>query len=73
MTQTPAPAPTVTVTATPTPTPGLTLNTTSLPSGDAGASYLATLSASGGTQPYTWQVTHGSLPSGLRLNGGPGC
>jgi hypothetical protein len=72
VTQTPAPAPTVTVTATPTPTPGLTLNTTSLPSGDAGASYLATLSASGGTQPYTWQVTHGSLPSGLRLNGGTG-
>ncbi len=69
-----APGPTVTVTVTPTPTPapGFMLNTTSLLSGDAGANYSATLSASGGTQPYTWQVTHGSLPFGLQLNRGTG-
>jgi len=77
VTATPAPAPTVTVTATPAPAPtvtvtatapGLALLTTALPAGKAGASYSATLSASGGTPPYTWRVSHGDLPPGLRLN-----
>ena len=31
------------------------------------ASYSATLTASGGTAPYTWQVLTGSLPTGLTL------
>ncbi len=64
----PAPTVTVTVTATPTPAPGFTLNTRALPAGVIGAPYSATLSVSGGTRPYTWQVTAGSLPSGLALN-----
>ena len=47
---------------------GMTLATTALPAGTAGAAYTATLSATGGTTPYTWSVTAGSLPQGLRLN-----
>ena len=46
----------------------MTLATTALPAGTAGTAYSATLSATGGTQPYTWSVSHGSLPPGLRLN-----
>lgn len=47
---------------------GMTLATTALPAGTAGTAYTATLSATGGTPPYTWSVTAGSLPRGLRLN-----
>ena len=47
---------------------GMTLATTALPAGTAGTAYTATLSATGGTTPYTWSVTAGSLPQGLRLN-----
>ena len=47
---------------------GMTLATTALPAGTADTAYTATLSATGGTPPYTWSVTAGSLPRGLRLN-----
>ena len=47
---------------------GMTLATTALPAGTAGTAYTATLSATGGTPLYTWSVTAGSLPRGLRLN-----
>lgn len=50
-----------------TPTP-LMLMTTSLPAGTQGVSYSTTLAASGGTQPYSWSVSVGSLPAGLTLN-----
>jgi len=81
VTATPAPAPTVTVTATPSPAPTvtvtvtppvMTLLTTALPAGRVGVPYLATLSATGGTTPYTWLVTDGALPPGLRLDGRTG-
>jgi beta-glucanase (GH16 family) len=39
-----------------------------LPQGVVGAAYSATLSATGGTTPYRWQVTSGALPAGLSLN-----
>ncbi len=45
----------------------LTITTTTLPSGTAGTAYNATLSASGGTTPYTWTITTGALPPGLSL------
>ncbi len=35
-----------------------------------GASYSQSLSASGGTTPYSWSVTSGNLPSGLSLSSG---
>ncbi len=46
----------------------LKITTTSLPNGQAGVPYSATLAASGGTTPYTWSLTNGTLPSGLSLN-----
>ncbi len=39
-----------------------------LPTGTAGTAYSATLAATGGTAPYTWQISGGSLPQGLALN-----
>jgi hypothetical protein len=54
----------------PAPTPALALTTTTLPSGTAGASYSQTLAASGGTAPYAWKLTSGTLPAGLSLAGG---
>jgi hypothetical protein len=38
-----------------------------LPVGRVGHPYRARLVASGGTAPYRWDVSHGSLPKGLRL------
>jgi tripartite motif-containing protein 71 len=46
----------------------LTVVTVSLPSGEFGAAYSQTLEASGGSTPYTWSLTAGSLPEGLTLN-----
>ncbi len=39
-----------------------------LPNGTAGTAYSQTLAATGGTQPYTWSVISGALPSGISLN-----
>src|SRR5208283_5398768 len=46
--------------------------TTSLPAGTAGTSYSATLAATGGTSPYRWSISSGSLPAGLSLNANTG-
>src|SRR3989454_6394877 len=46
----------------------LSITTTSLPSGTVGVAYSTTLSATGGTPPYTWSLTTGSLPPGLALS-----
>jgi hypothetical protein len=46
----------------------LTITTTSLPVGTVQAPYSQTLAANGGTTPYTWAVTAGTLPAGLSLN-----
>ena len=50
------------------PSGGLFIVTTSLPGGIDGVPYSATLTASGGTPPYTWAVISGSLPAGLSLS-----
>jgi hypothetical protein len=50
----------------------LTITTVSLPGGQVGIAYSATLAATGGTTPYTWTVTGGSLPAGLTLNASTG-
>jgi hypothetical protein len=46
---------------------GLQVTTTSLQYGNVGIAYSTSLNASGGTPPYTWSVTSGSLPAGLSL------
>jgi hypothetical protein len=45
----------------------LAVKTTSLPDGPEGAVYRAKLDAAGGTGPYTWSITSGTLPAGLTL------
>ena len=51
----------------------LTITTTALPNGTAGATYNTTLMASGGAGPYTWSVTSAQqLPPGLSLNAATG-
>ncbi len=45
----------------------LQITTTSLPTGTQGASYSATLQATGGQPPYTWSSS-GSLPDSLQLS-----
>jgi Subtilase family/Putative Ig domain len=47
--------------------PPLTVTTTSLPSGTQNAAYSATLTVTGGTAPYSWSITAGTLPAGLSL------
>jgi len=47
----------------------LTITTTSLPSGQVNSAYTATMAASGGTAPYSWLLSSGSLPAGLTLSG----
>ena len=50
----------------------LTISTTSLANSVANSVYSAALSASGGTQPYAWSVSTGSLPAGLSLHASTG-
>jgi hypothetical protein len=47
--------------------PALTIDTSTLPVGTVGASYSASLQASGGSGTYQWSVTAGQLPPGLSL------
>jgi len=51
------------------PAPPLNLLTTSLPQGTTGTPYAITLDADGGSEPYTWSVTSGTLPVGLGIVG----
>jgi hypothetical protein len=46
----------------------LSFTINSLPAGTAGTPYSTTLTATGGTAPYLWQITGGSLPQGLSLD-----
>jgi len=46
----------------------LVITTVSLPAGTQSAPYSATMSAAGGTPPYTWSLRFGALPNGLTLN-----
>jgi hypothetical protein len=48
--------------------PVITVAPGSLDAGTVGAAYSQTLSASGGTGPYTFALTSGTLPAGLTLN-----
>jgi hypothetical protein len=46
----------------------LSIATASLPAGVTGTAYLQTLAVTGGTLPYTWSLSAGSLPAGLTLD-----
>jgi N-acetylneuraminic acid mutarotase len=48
----------------------ISLSPAALPNGATNVAYNQTISASGGTAPYTFAVTSGSLPPGLTLNSG---
>ncbi len=50
----------------------LTIQTISLAMGIKGLGYGQTLTATGGTPPYTWSIASGSLPTGLSLNSSTG-
>jgi hypothetical protein len=54
------------------PVAHLVISTPSLPNGQVGTTYSATLTATGGTAPYIWSVTVGTLPGGLALNSATG-
>ena len=61
----------LTLTISPAP-PTLTISTTSLPNGQVGSAYSATLAATGGTTPYAWSLISGMLPTGLTLTDATG-
>ncbi|MGI8688107.1 MAG: beta strand repeat-containing protein, partial [Thermomicrobiales bacterium] len=48
----------------------ITLSPTTLPAASGGIPYSQTLTATGGTAPYTFTVTMGTLPTGLSLSTG---
>ncbi|GAB3791141.1 putative Ig domain-containing protein [Dyella agri] len=50
----------------------ITLSPSSLPNATQNSAYSQTVTASGGTSPYTYAVTSGSLPTGLQLNANTG-
>ena len=50
----------------------ITLSPVVLPNGTQTVAYDQTITASGGTAPYTYAVTSGSLPAGLSLDGSTG-
>jgi hypothetical protein len=47
----------------------LAIRTKSLPDAAVGVQYSASFAATGGTPPYSWQFTSGTLPTGINLNG----
>jgi Putative Ig domain/IPT/TIG domain len=49
--------------------PSLTITTNSLPEGKVNNTYSASLQVSGGTPPYEWSISSGSLLPGLSLSG----
>ncbi|HEY4922326.1 MAG TPA: putative Ig domain-containing protein [Xanthobacteraceae bacterium] len=53
-------------------TNSLTVNPAALPSGSLGTAYNQTVVGTGGTGPYTYTVTTGTLPAGLSLNAATG-
>jgi hypothetical protein len=48
--------------------PQLTFITTSVPDAQQNQPYVAGLEAAGGTSPYTWAISSGTLPAGLSLD-----
>ena len=51
-----------------TPIAALAVSTTSLPNAQMAVAYSQNLAATGGTAPYTWAMTVGTLPAGLSMS-----
>ena len=60
-------APAIDVLITPVVTGPVMVLTTTLPNAELETSYIPKLTVSGGTSPYSWAVTTGTLPTGLSL------
>ena len=52
--------------------PVITLSPTTLPAGVTATPYSQSVTATGGTAPYTYAVSNGTLPTGLTLNSATG-
>jgi hypothetical protein len=52
--------------------PAVTITSLTIPDGMAGTMYKEELAADGGTPPYTWDVTSGTLPNGMTLDASTG-
>ncbi|QHJ11706.1 Intracellular serine protease [Paraglaciecola mesophila] len=61
----------ITASSEPAPEP-VVINTTTIVEGEVGQPYSADLTASGGSESFTWTLVSGNLPSGLELNGQSG-
>ncbi|MCC7196406.1 MAG: hypothetical protein IT356_12705, partial [Gemmatimonadaceae bacterium] len=48
--------------------PTITISPATVPNATVGVSYTTTLTAGGGTGPYTWSIPTGSAPAGLALS-----
>lgn len=55
------------ITINPVQSQSLQITTSGLTPGQQGEQYAAAFAASGGTQPYSWTVSSGALPSGISL------
>jgi len=44
------------------------ITTTNLPDGTQNVPYTGLIQSSGGSQPFTWSITSGALPTGLTLD-----
>ncbi|MEU0517986.1 putative Ig domain-containing protein [Streptosporangium sp. NPDC006007] len=54
------------------PNPSPSLSFPAPPSGEVGAAYSVPLTVTGGTSPFTWSVSVGTLPPGVTLNASTG-
>lgn len=54
----------------PNPATPLTITTTAIPNVTVGQPYMFILTAAGGTAPYLWKLSAGTLPPGLSLSSG---
>ncbi len=52
--------------------PTLSITTTTIPTAQVGTNYSAVLATSGGTAPFTWTLTSGTLPKGVAFNAAAG-
>jgi len=52
--------------------PGMAITTPTLPDGMVGVAYTATLGQQGGTAPFVWSVSAGTLPANLALDAAKG-